>query len=118
MTKNKTSSRNKLIKKWAEHANWKKYKFALGKKQRGKGIYVLYKGDKIYYIGRSGSSLRSRIKKHSLKDRHKRKWDNFSFYQILKTKYIGDIERLLLRIYKPKGNINLGRFKRKYKLRI
>jgi len=44
-------------------------------KQGRSGIYALYKGDKIYYIGLA-SSLRGRVKMH-LKDRHTRKWNRF-----------------------------------------
>jgi hypothetical protein len=113
---NKTSDRSRLIKKHLEHVNWKAYKEALGKRQRGRGIYVLYKGDDIYYIGSSKSSLRSRLRRHVTRDRHKGKWDNFSFYQIGRTKYIKDTESLLLKIFRPKGNRIIGRFKSKYNL--
>lgn len=111
------TTRNKLVKKWDERVSYDKYSNALGKKQRGKGIYILYKGKKPYYVGLSTSSLRGRIRRHATKDRHKGKWDNFSFYQILKTKYIKDIESLLLRYYKPDGNKVKGKFHKKYKIK-
>ena len=109
----KTSESGKLIKRYLERRKWKDYVFALGSKKRGRGIYVLYKGDKIYYIGLSKRSLRSRLRKHALEDRHKGKWNSFSFYQIGRTKYIKDIESLLLRICRPSGNSISGRFKKK-----
>jgi hypothetical protein len=114
--KRKKSDRSKLVKKFIEHQNWKLYKNALGTKQRGRGIYVLYKKGEIYYIGLSKRSLRGRLKGHAIRDRHKGKWDNFSFYQIGRKKYIKDIESLLLRIYMPKGNKCSGRFRSKYNL--
>ncbi len=92
------------------------YKKALGRKQRGKGIYILYKGDKPYYVGLSKRSLRRQIKAHT-RDKHAPNWDKFSFYQILKTKYIRDVESLLLSYYKPEGNTLKGRFKRKSQIR-
>lgn len=114
--KEKTSDRSKLVKKHLEFANCNSYKEVLGSKQRGRGIYILYKGNEVYYIGLSKRSLRGRIRKHATKDRHKGKWDKFSFYQIGKTKYIKDIESLLLRVFQPKGNRVVGRFRRKYNL--
>lgn len=116
MRNKKISDKNKLIKKYLENKSRKFYKDALGSKHKGRGIYALYKGDNIYYIGLSKKSLRGRLRRHALGDRHKNKWDAFSFYQIGKTKYIRDIESLLLRIFRPKGNRVIGRFKKKYNL--
>ena len=113
----KPSFRNKLVKKWDRDLLNQEYGKALGKKSKGRGVYVLYKKDSEipYYIGKSKSSLRGRIRKHATKDRHKGKWHHFSYYQILRTKYIDDIERLLLQYYKPIGNQQGGRFKKKYR---
>ena len=110
------SDKNKLVKKFLEHRKWDDYKLALGKKSRGRGVYVLYKDEKIYYIGLSKSSLRSRLRQHATKDRHKSKWNNFSFYQIGKAKYIKDSESLMLRIFRPIGNRISGKFNRKYNI--
>jgi hypothetical protein len=112
----KVTDRGRFVKKHLEHEDWHSFRDALGKKQRGRGIYVLYKGSDIYYIGLSKSSLRSRLRRHATRDRHKGKWDNFSFFQIGKTKYIKDTESLLLKIFKPEGNRVLGRFKKNYDL--
>ena len=116
MRTRRKSDKNRLIKKYLENVKRQSYKEALGYRQRGKGIYVLYSKDRVYYIGLSKRSIRSRIRKHALRDRHKRKWDTFSFYQIGRTKYIKDIESLILRIIRPKGNRVGGRFKKKYNL--
>ena len=114
--KKKASDKSKLVKKHLELVDWRSYKQALGRKQKGRGIYVLYKGDRIYYIGLSKRSLRGRIRRHALIDRHKGKWDRFSFYQIGRKRYIKDVEALLLRIIRPKGNRVVGRFKKRYNL--
>ena len=112
----KLSDRNKLVKKFHENVALEKYVTAPGSKQRGRGIYVLYSKGRVYYIGLSKRSLRGRLRRHALRDRHQGKWDTFSFYRIGGTKYIKDIESLLLRIFKPEGNRLLGRFKKQYNL--
>jgi hypothetical protein len=110
----KKSSRNALIRLWDEGRGWKEYREALGRKDRGRGIYVLYKKGRVYYIGLSTSSMRSRLRSHATRDRHAGKWDTFSLYQVRRGKYIKDIESLLLRVFHPKGNRVSGRFHRKY----
>ena|SRR5437879_997456 len=114
--KKRVSDKNRLIKRFWENASAEAYKKAPGSKQRGRGIYILYSKGAIYYIGLSKRSLRGRLRRHALKDRHKGKWDSFSFYRIGKTKYIKDVESLLLRIIRPPGNRVVGKFERKYNL--
>jgi hypothetical protein len=110
----KKSSKNLLIRLWDEGRGWKQYRDALGREDRGRGIYVLYKKGRVYYIGLSVSSMRRRLRSHATRDRHAGKWDTFSFYQVRRGKYIKDIESLLLRIFRPSGNKVSGRFHRKY----
>jgi hypothetical protein len=110
----KKSSRNALIRLWDEGRGWKEYRKALGRKDRGRGIYVLYKRRRVYYIGLSASSMRNRLRTHATRDHHAGNWDTFSFYQVRRGKYIKDIESLLLRIFRPPGNKISGRFHRKY----
>jgi GIY-YIG catalytic domain len=116
MMKKKITDRSKLVKKFWENKPSTEYRDALRKKDRGHGIYVLYKNDQVYYVGLSKSSLRSRIRSHATRDRHKGKWDTFSFYQIGRSKYIKDIESLLLRIIHPTGNKVKGKFHKRYDL--
>ncbi len=112
-SKNKQSDKGKLIKKYCEHVSLEEVNNdVLGHKQRGRGIYVLYNHNEVYYIGLSKFSLRARLKKHATEDRLKGKWNNFSFYKIGKTKYIKDIESLLLRVYRPSGNRVVGKLKK------
>jgi hypothetical protein len=70
------------------------------------GIYALYKGDKIYYIGLA-VNLRSRVKMH-LRDRHTRKWDHFSVYLTTTSAHIKPLESLMLRVAMPSGNRGKG----------
>ncbi len=71
------------------------------------GIYALYRGQKLYYVGLA-SNLRNRIK-HHLKDRHQGKWTHFSLYIIRHSDHIKELESLLLRIAFPQGNHQKGK---------
>lgn len=69
---------------------------------RNHGIYALYKGDKLYYVGLA-SGLVGRLKSHR-KNRHGDAWDKFSVYLTVKTQHTKEIESLVLQIASPKGN--------------
>lgn len=71
------------------------------------GVYALYKGPRLYYVGLA-TNLKNRVK-HHLKDKHEGKWDKFSLYLVRKTDHIKELESLLLRIVDPKGNAVKGR---------
>ncbi|MFH1422856.1 MAG: hypothetical protein ABIH42_09125 [Planctomycetota bacterium] len=66
------------------------------------GIYALYDGAELYYVGKS-TELRRRVK-HHLRDRHYANWTHFSLYLVRKAEHIHEIESLLVRIANPKGN--------------
>src|SRR5688572_19668833 len=74
------------------------------------GVYALYKGEKLYYVGLA-TNLRSRLR-HHLRDRHKGLWDRFSVYLTIGDQHIKEMESLLLRILKPDGNKQIGKFVR------
>lgn len=78
------------------------------------GIYALYKGKKLYYVG-IAPNLLSRVATH-LNDKHKRRWDNVSFFVIDHHRFSKDIETVILRIAEPKGNGTRGKFERHFKL--
>lgn len=71
------------------------------------GIYALYDGSDLYYVGKS-TDLRSRVKAH-LRDRHLASWTHFSLYLVRDSEHLGEIESLLVRIANPKGNKVLPR---------
>jgi hypothetical protein len=75
---------------------------------RKSGVYLLSRGRAPYYVGLS-NKLRSRLTTH-LDDKHRGKWDRFSFYSIGKKKYIKDIESILVRVAQPPGNSQEGSF--------
>src|SRR3954463_5997996 len=74
------------------------------------GVYALYNGDKLYYVGLA-TNLRGRLKQH-LRDRHGKLWDRFSVYLTIGDHHIKEMESLLLRITRPVGNKQIGKFVR------
>ncbi len=83
--------------------------------RRRHGIYVLYRGRRLYYVGLA-SNLRTRLKAH-LKDRHRDSWDRFSVYLTIQDGHIKELESLALRILKPSGNRMGGKFAKAENLR-
>lgn len=118
MTKRRSSTRGILLRGYLEGVPSESFEViaeSIAKLTRGKpGIYALYKDDKLYYVGLA-KSLRSRVKRHT-KDRHSEKWNKFSVYVIEKVRYLKDMETLILRISKPRGNAVRGRLPRQYRL--
>lgn len=72
-----------------------------------KGVYVLYKDDRLYYVGLA-SNLMGRVKQHTT-DRHSGKWNRFSVYLTGTSDHIKPLESLLLRILQPTGNLVKGK---------
>ena len=72
------------------------------------GVYALYRRNKLYYIGLA-SNLRSRLT-HHLRDHHKDSWDRFSVYLTIGDSHLKELESLILRVIKPKGNKQKGKF--------
>ena len=82
---------------------------------RKHGVYALYKGKRLYYVGLA-TNLRNRIKQH-LRDKHSGKWDKFSLYLVRQAEQIREIESLILRIADPTGNATKGKLPRAENLR-
>jgi len=66
------------------------------------GIYLLYKNDDIYYVGRA-VNLKRRIKQH-IKDHHKNRWDAFALCITNSISAVPAVERILISLLKPVGN--------------
>lgn len=79
------------------------------------GVYALYRRSKLYYVGLA-SNLRTRLG-HHLKDRHADSWDRFSVYLTIGDSHLRELESLLLRIVKPKGNKQKGKLAKSEDLR-
>ena len=78
------------------------------------GIYALYSGDDLYYVGLTNNLLK-RTTDH-LDDRHSGRWDTFKVFRIKNVKYLKDVETLILQIRSTPGNKQTGRVPRKYNL--
>ena len=70
--------------------------------RRRTGVYALYRRDTLYYVGLA-SNLMGRVRSH-LKDRHKGLWDRFRVYLTRSDEHMRELETLVLRIARPKGN--------------
>jgi hypothetical protein len=79
------------------------------------GVYALYRRGKLYYVGLA-SNLRGRLA-HHLKDRHHDSWDRFSVYLTIGDSHLRELESLILRIVKPPGNKQQGKFAKSEDLR-
>lgn len=66
------------------------------------GIYALYKGSDLYYVGLT-KNLFGRVR-HHLKDRHANRWDKFVIFRIKRVNYLKDIETLLTHLVRTPGN--------------
>src|SRR6187402_1167801 len=75
---------------------------------RRPGVYALYKGNKLYYVGLA-SNMNARLKQH-LRDRHNGKWNKFSVYLTIGDTHLKEIESLVLRVIQPPGNSVKGKF--------
>ena len=119
VSKPKKSTRGKIIKDYNEFIeyDWKDDSVFLDipnslTKPQGRGIYALYDHHGLYYVGLTNRSLMRRIKRHTT-DRHKKKWNKFSWYLIPNFKYSKDMETAILRIINPKGNRVKGKIGKK-----
>lgn len=71
------------------------------------GVYALYRNDSLYYVGLA-KNLMGRLKAHT-KDRHQRKWTRFSVYLTIHDDHIRELESLMLRVVRPRGNRQSGK---------
>ena len=83
--------------------------------RRRQGVYALYRRGKLYYVGLA-SNLRQRLNIH-LKDHHAASWDRFSIYVTIGDSHLRELEALILRIVKPKANVQMGKLTRSEDLR-
>lgn len=119
--RNPRSVKGALVKGYLEKVDRKAFEYLLKDFRRilGKssGIYGLYNGDNLYYVG-IADKLLDRVDYHT-HDKHMKNWDSVSFFVIDRHKYSKDIETLILRLL-PKaslGNGTRGKFEGHYKMR-
>lgn len=107
-----------LVRGFLEKKERKGFEYLFGRYKNvvgnSSGIYALYKGKELYYVGIAKNLMR-RVYQH-LVDKHKNKWDKVSFFVIDNHKFSKDIETVILRIANPKGNGTKGKFEGHYEL--
>jgi predicted GIY-YIG superfamily endonuclease len=108
----KRKKANNLVCQYLENISrtaLEKYQNIIRKYVKGRyGVYALYRKHKLYYVGLA-SNLRSRLR-HHLRDRHAETWDSFSVFLTVGDQHLYELETLILRIIKPKGNRQKGKF--------
>jgi len=72
------------------------------------GIYALYREKQLTYVGLA-SDLPNRLSQH-LRDRHSDSWNRFSIYLTVNANQMRELESLIIRITRPKGNKVRGGF--------
>jgi len=106
--KNKSSTKGNLIKGMSKRLPSEILESPLFKQRLREimkhyaGIYALYQGENIYYIGLT-TNLLGRIKWH-LKDQHAGKWNSFIIFRIQRVRLLKDIETLIHHLVKAPGN--------------
>lgn len=78
------------------------------------GVYVLYRDDQPYYIGKTGQPLIKRLSTHALKPNARRYnfWNYFSAFEISNSDYRDEIEAILISAM-PTANSSRPKFQRK-----
>lgn len=80
----------------------------------GPGVYVLYRDDVPYYIGKTEINLYERIRKHANRpgEKYYRYWNYFSAYIVGTIKHIGDVEGLLITAIPAAANSSKPKIKK------
>lgn len=80
---------------------------------RKPGVYVLYREDRPYYIGKTGTTLLKRLKNHALKPNARRYnfWNYFSAFAIEDHVHRDEVEAILISAM-PTANSSTPKIKR------
>jgi len=78
------------------------------------GVYVLYRDDVPYYIGKTSTTLLKRLSNHALKPNARRYnfWSYFSAFEIMDPTHRDEIEAILISAM-PTANSSQPKFQRK-----
>jgi hypothetical protein len=79
------------------------------------GIYVLYREDEPYYVGKASTKMFRRLRAHAVspKDRYYNFWNYFSAFVVKDTRHLSDVEGILIAAM-PTYNSAFPRFKKIY----
>jgi hypothetical protein len=78
------------------------------------GVYILYRDDEPYYIGKTSKALIKRLNNHALKPNARRYnfWNYFSAFEILDPAHRDEVEAILISAM-PTANSSKPKFERK-----
>jgi hypothetical protein len=78
------------------------------------GVYILYRDDEPYYIGKTSKPLIKRLSTHALKPNSRRYnfWNYFSAFEIAEPSHRDEIEAILISAM-PTANSSRPKFERK-----
>lgn len=78
------------------------------------GVYVLYRDDKPYYIGKTGTSLFKRLRTHALRPNSRRYnfWNYFSAFEIKEDDHRDEVEAILIAAMPSAANSSKPKFER------
>jgi len=78
------------------------------------GVYILYREDQPYYIGKTGNPLIERLSNHALKPNARRYnfWNYFSAFEIHEASHRDEVEAILISAM-PTANSSRPKFLRK-----
>jgi len=79
------------------------------------GVYVLYRNDMPYYIGRASGKLFRRLRQHALnrKDRYCNFWNFFSAFVVASSAHVSKVEGILIAAM-PTDNSAIPRIEKIY----
>jgi hypothetical protein len=62
------------------------------------GVYVLYRDDQPYYVGRAAKRLFRRLRSHAInpKDKYYNFWNFFSAFTVSEPKHVNEVEGILI----------------------
>ncbi len=106
------SKSSSFVNQFAERIPIEKLKtlIILSKRFRKKtGFYFLYDGNTLYYVGIG--NIIQRLKSHAYVDKHKGKWNYFSFYITENIDHAKEIEAIIQRSTQLEGNIKTGKLR-------
>jgi hypothetical protein len=89
-------------------------KGVLAESLKNAGVYVLYRDDEPYYIGKTAKSLFKRLRVHALRPNTRRYnfWNYFSAFEIAEESHRDEVEAILIAAM-PTANSSRPKFERK-----
>jgi hypothetical protein len=91
----------------------KKYDTAVKELLSQPGVYVLYRDDQPYYVGKASKSIFRRLRRHAVnpKDAYYNFWNFFSVFAVAEASHVSEVEGILI-VAMPTDNRAVPRIKK------